>query len=233
VLAVVAYGEILPPAVLSLPRLVPVNVHFSLLPELRGAAPVQRAILLGQPVTGVTTMRMDEGLDTGPILLRESVAIGQDEDAGSLGDRLARLGGALLVETLDRLSENRLAEAAQDGAEATYAPKPTPAERVIDWTRSGAEVLRTVRAFAPAPGAITRSRGRNLKVLRAEPFPFGWTGSPPPKEPGAILTLYRDLVVGTGDGAVRLLEVAPEGRKHMTGEEFVRGSRPEPSERLG
>jgi methionyl-tRNA formyltransferase len=230
VLVVVAYGEILPPSVLGIPTVAPVNVHFSLLPELRGAAPVQRAILEGLPVTGVTTIRMDEGMDTGPILLQAEVAVRSEDDSGSLGDRLAAEGGRLLVDTLDGLEEGRLAERRQDGERATSAPKITPADRVIDWSTPVEAVHRRVRALSPEPGAETRLRGQILKVFRTAPGPGG---SMEPGSPGTIITTEGGLLVWAGDGLVELMEVAPEGRRRMSGEEFVRGFRPAGGETLG
>jgi methionyl-tRNA formyltransferase len=233
VLVVVAYGEILPAEVLDLPRLAPVNLHFSLLPAFRGAAPVQRAILEGMTTTGVTVMEMDEGLDTGPILAQAETEIGPEEDAGSLGHRLAALGGALLVTTLSRLAAGDVERHPQDGHEATFAPKLQPEERAIDWSEPAERIVRRVRAFAPEPGAVTKARGRVLKILRARVHAVGWTSHPP--WPGAI-SLGRDRSpwVGAGDRReVELLEVAPEGRKRMSGAEFIRGYRPAPGERLG
>ncbi len=189
VLAVVAYGEIVPRAVLDIPRVAPVNVHFSLLPKLRGAAPVQRALMEGMTLTGVTTIRMDEGMDTGPILLRAEEAIHEEDDAGSLGERLAAMGGRLLVDTLDRLEAGALHETLQDDALATLAPKVN-------------ELVRTAAEGAGEPGSVT-------------------------------VADRRGLAVGAGDGLVWLREVAPEGRKRMSGAEFVRGYRPEVGERLG
>jgi methionyl-tRNA formyltransferase len=230
VLVVVAYGEILPASVLGIPTVAPVNLHFSLLPELRGAAPVQRAILDGLAVTGVTTIRMDEGLDTGPILLQAEEAVLPEDDSGSLGDRLAAVGGRLLVHTLDGLEQGGLAERPQDGGRATWAPKITPADRVIDWSATREAVHRRVRALSPEPGAETRFRGRVLKVFRMRLAP---AGSMELGSPGTIITREGGLLVGTGDGYVDLVEVAPEGRRRMSGEEFVRGFRPAGGETLG
>jgi methionyl-tRNA formyltransferase len=237
VVAVVAYGEILPKALLDLPAVAPVNVHFSLLPELRGAAPVQRAILEGLTVTGVTTIRMDEGMDTGPILLQAEAAIDPADDAGSLGARLAELGGRLLVETLDRLEAGSIEERPQDHERATYAPKLIPEDRIIDWSQPAEAILRRVRALAPEPGATTTFRGRILKVLRAS---AGSDEHVPPAEgrtsrsPGRLsVTGDGGLGVATGRGWVELEEVAPEGRRRMSGADFVRGYRPEIGERLG
>ena len=149
VLVVVAYGEILPPAVLDAPRVAPVNLHFSLLPELRGAAPVQRALLEGLAVTGATTIRMDPGMDTGPILLSAEEPISEDDDAGSLGARLAVVGARLLVDTLDRLEAGTLVERPQDHGAATVAPKLRPAERALRWDEDAERIVRRVRAFGP------------------------------------------------------------------------------------
>jgi methionyl-tRNA formyltransferase len=236
VLVVVAYGEILPPEVLELPRVGPVNLHFSLLPALRGPAPVQRAIMEGLPETGVTTMVMEPGVDTGPILLQASEPIEPDDDAGSLGARLARRGADLLVETLDRLAAGNLEPRPQDDGAATRAPKLGPDERWIDWSEGPAAVLRRIRALSPEPAASTTFRNRVLKVFRAEEAEeAGGAGAPAPAAPaGTILSVGEGgLVVAAGPGAVRPLEVAPEGRRRMTGEEFVRGYRPREGEVLG
>ncbi|HEX6207018.1 MAG TPA: methionyl-tRNA formyltransferase [Actinomycetota bacterium] len=223
VLVVVAYGEILPADVLAVPGLVPVNVHFSLLPELRGADPVRRAILEGLETTGVTTMRMDEGMDTGPVLLQAEEPIRLDDDAGSLGERLAALGGGLLVETLDRLEE--IEERAQEHDRATTARKIRLEEEWIDWSQPAGAIVRRVRALSPEPGARTRLRGKVLKVYRARSV--GGAG-----EPGTIL-VSGEMVVAAGEGAVALDEVLPEGKRRMSGAELARGHRPESGERLG
>ena len=241
VLAVVAYGEILPGPVLAAPAVAPVNVHFSLLPRLRGAAPVQHAFLEGAEETGVTTIRMDEGMDTGPILLQRPERIRPEDDAGSLGDRLASIGGSLLVETLDRLEEGAVSERPQDQRSATYAPKLSAVDRRIEWGDPARGVLRRIRAFSPAPGAETRFRNRILKVLAAEvvPEPSRNDGrgrarrsTETERTPGAIAAGAGGPVVEAGDGALRLLTVQPEGRRRMSGEEFARGYRPESGEIL-
>jgi methionyl-tRNA formyltransferase len=213
--------------VLALPRVAPVNVHFSLLPALRGADPVRRAILDGHGRTGVTTIRMDEGLDTGPVLLQAEEPIGDEDDAALLGARLAALGGRLLVRTLDGLEEGALGERPQDDDTATPAPKLRPEDEWIDWTDDAQRVVRRVRALAPEPGARTRFRGRVLKVLRAAAVEARG-------DPGTLVEASNDrLVVAAGRGGVALEQVVPEGRKRMTGAEFARGQRPEPGERLG
>jgi methionyl-tRNA formyltransferase len=229
-LVVVAYGEILPVSVLEIPTSAPVNVHFSLLPELRGAAPVQRAILDGLAVTGVTTIRMDQGLDTGPILIQREEAIRDDDDAGSLGDRLAALGGRLLVETLDGLEEGSITERRQDETRATHAPKLTAVDRVIAWDQPADVVLRRVKALSPEPGAVTTFRGKVLKVLRASVAAV----EPQADPPGSIrVGPNGNPSVTAMDGLVRLLDVAPEGRRRMSGAEFVRGYGPKVGEVLG
>lgn len=226
VLVVVAYGEILPKDILEIPRSAPVNVHFSLLPALRGADPVRRAILEGLQVTGVTTIRMDEGADTGPILLQQDERIRDGDDAGSLGARLAEVGGSLLVRTLDRLEDGDLQERPQDDAAATLAPKLRSEEEWLDWSEDAGRVGLRVRALAPDPGARTRFRDRILKVLEAR-------ASQGNGEPGTIVAVSKDaLGVAAATGVVYLEEVLPEGRRRMSGSEFIRGYRPEVGERL-
>lgn len=226
VLVVVAYGEILPKDILEIPRNAPVNVHFSLLPALRGADPVRRAILEGLQVTGVTTIRMDEGADTGPILLQQDERIRDGDDAGSLGARLAEVGGSLLVRTLDRLEDGDLQERPQDDAAATLAPKLRSEEEWLDWSEDAGRVGLRVRALAPDPGARARFRDRILKVLKAR-------ASRGDGEPGTIVAVSKDaLGVAAATGVVYLEEVLPEGRRRMSGSEFIRGYRPEVGERL-
>jgi methionyl-tRNA formyltransferase len=233
-IVVVAYGEILTPDVLDIPRLGAVNVHFSLLPRWRGAAPVQRAILEGDEVTGATVMLMDEGMDTGPILTTVETAIEPDEDAGSLGARLAEMGGPLLVEALRRLGEGTVEPRSQDHTAATYAPKLLPEERTIDWRQPADAIVRKVRAFAPDPGAFTMFRRGRLKVLvaRALPSPGGQVLADAPGL-GAVLEGNGNPRVRAWPGLVELVEVAPAGRKRMSGEEWARGARIEPLEHLG
>jgi methionyl-tRNA formyltransferase len=221
VLVVVAYGEILPPDVLAVPRRMPVNIHFSLLPALRGAAPVQRAILDGLTETGVTTMRMDAGMDTGPVLLQRSTPIGEDEDAGALGHRLAAMGADLLLETLDLLASNTLEERPQDARAATVAPKLTREDERIDWDRPAEEVARRVRALSPSPGAATALAGARLKVWAVTPSGAAWAGA----SPGAVRFDGDEPLVATGDGAVRLDEVQADGRRRMKGKDWARGAR--------
>lgn len=225
-LVVVAYGEILPAEVLAIPRIAPLNVHFSLLPALRGADPVRRAILDGLDRTGVTTIRMDEGMDTGPILLQVEEPIGNEDDAGSLGARLAEVGGRLLVETLDGLEAGTVEERPQRGV-ATLAPKLRPEEEWIDWTEPAEVVWRRVRALAPDPGARTRYRGRVVKVARVRP-------EQAQGQPGTVVEVSkRRLMVGCGRGAVTVEHLVPEGRTGMSGPEFARGRRVAVGDRFG
>jgi methionyl-tRNA formyltransferase len=233
-IVVVAYGEILTPDVLDIPRLGALNVHFSVLPRWRGAAPVQRAILEGDEVTGVTVMLMDEGLDTGPILLTAEATIAEDEDAGSLGARLADLGGSMLVQALPGLEQGFLEPTSQDHAAATFAPKLLPDERTIDWSQPADAIIRRVRAFAPAPGAVATFRAGRLKVLRAARRPIGGSSLAAGPKRGEIRIGEDDtpVVHGVGEDAVELLEVAPAGRKRMSGAEWARGARIQPGEQL-
>jgi methionyl-tRNA formyltransferase len=228
---VVAYGEILPVRVLDVPRLGTVNLHFSLLPRWRGAAPVQRAILEGDDITGVSVMLLDEGLDTGPVLASLEEPIHPDDDAGGLGERLARLGAPLLVEELRALQAGTAVSVTQDDATATYASKPRPEERVIDWEDAADSIVRRVRAFAPTPGATTTFRDAPLKVLRAATR----ADDDAPEEgasPGEV-RVGRDGVplVTAFAGEVALLEVAPAGRARMPGADWARGARLERGER--
>ena len=231
-IVVVAYGEILTPDVLDIPRLGSVNVHFSVLPRWRGAAPVQRAILDGDEVTGVTVMLMDEGMDTGPVLATVETTIPPEEHAGSLGTRLAELGAPLLLESLRGLEEGTVEPRSQDHTSATFAPKLLPDERAIDWDHPAESIVRRVRAFAPEPGAVTTFRGGRLKLLRVESRAPASTSVDGPKI-GEIGLLEDDAPgVHAPGGRIALLEVAPAGRRRMSGAEWARGARILPGERL-
>jgi len=226
VLAVVAYGELLPPNVLHVPAIAPVNLHFSLLPALRGASPVQTALLLGLDETGVTTIVMDRGLDTGPVLFQRSEPIGPADDAGSLGARLATIGADVLVRSIDLLGNGPVAPRPQDHSLATFAPKFGPGDRVLDWSNPAAVLVRLVRALAPEPGATTMFRGEPVKVFRADVVDVSG-------EPGRIAAVTSDgIVIATADGGFRPLDVVPAGRRRMTGADLVNGLRPEVGEAL-
>lgn len=224
VIAVVAYGHIFRRWLLELPRLGCVNVHFSLLPRHRGVAPVTWAILEGDAETGVTTMRMDRGVDTGAALLTARTPIRGDDTTATLTARLADLGAPLLVRTLEELAAGTLAPTPQPEAGATYAPALSKEDGRIDWTASAAAIERRVRALSPWPGAFTGWRGRRLKVHAATPV-----GADAPA-PGELRATEGRPVVGTGNGALELTSVQPEGKPRMEGEAWVRGARPQPGE---
>ena len=224
VMVVAAYGLILPREVLGLPRLGCINIHASLLPRWRGAAPIQRALLAGDARTGVAIMRMDEGLDTGPVLLEKAIDIAPRETGGSLTARLAELGAQAIVEALADLG--RLAPVPQEGARATYAAKVEKAEGLIDWRRPAADIDRQVRAFDPAPGAFTKWGGESLKVWSAEPA----AGSGPP---GTVLEASGSrLVIAAGEGALAITGVQKPGGKRLGVADFLRGTRISPGTRL-
>jgi methionyl-tRNA formyltransferase len=235
VLAVVAYGEILSPDVLDAAPLGAVNVHFSLLPALRGASPVQHALLRGLAETGVTTMRLDEGLDTGPVFRQVRETIHPFDDAGSLGERLAELGGRLLVSTLDGIANGSLEPIPQDETGISWAPKLSPADRHIRWSDPGASIVDRIRALSPDPAASTSFRGRGLKVFRAElADPRSDLEPPGAPVPGTVLAAPgTGLVVAAGETPVRLLELGPAGSRRMHADAFVNGFHPEPGEQLG
>lgn len=226
VFVVVAYGLIFPAAVLEIPRLGCVNVHFSLLPALRGAAPVQWAIIRGDPKTGVTIMMMDEGLDTGPILLQSELEIGSRETAGQLMARLTEAGAGALVRTLDLMEEGDIVPLPQDDSLATVAPKLTSADARIDWDLSATEIERRIRAFSPDPGAWTTRGGKRLKIWQAQVASEGESIA------GGLEDRDGEMVVATRDGGLRVLELQPEGSSRMTSEAYLRGHAIVPGERV-
>lgn len=226
VLAVAAYGLILPQAVLDVPRIAPVNVHASLLPQYRGAAPIQRALQNGDSVTGVSIMRMEAGLDSGPVLLQRALGVAPDDHAGTIHDEMAHLGGELLCEALERLREGRLVEVEQDHSRATYAPKLTKDEGRIDWDRPVQEVHNHIRAMHPWPGAFyTWQAGEPVGDVRLTIFP----GRPGPAldsdaKPGTILGLKEESVaIACRDGIYLAPMVKPQGKKAMAPREFYCG----------
>jgi methionyl-tRNA formyltransferase len=227
--AVVAYGALLPREVLDVTADGFVNLHFSLLPRWRGAAPVQHALRAGDAVTGITTFVLDEGMDTGPVIEQVEVDITGDETAGELLERLAELGADVLVESLRRLhGGERPTSQPQEGV--TYAPKITPEDVVIDWQEPAGRIADLVRSADPAPGAHTTFRGDRLKVWGARPLAAG--GEAPP--PGTVLGAGDDgVVVGTGGGSLALTVVQPAGKARMDGTSFVNGYQPRVGERLG
>ncbi|WP_304458373.1 methionyl-tRNA formyltransferase [Alicyclobacillus sendaiensis] len=227
IIVTAAYGKILSEAVLNLPRVGSVNVHASLLPRWRGAAPIQRALWAGDEQTGITLMEMVRDLDAGPILAQERVIIEPTDTAGSLHDKLARLGGEMCERYLPRYVAGELAPTPQPEDGVTYAEKLTREDEWIDWARSAGEIDRQVRALAPAPGASTAlTTGEELKVLAGRPIdmePFG--------EPGEVRPRGEGILVCCGAGVYEIAEVKPSGRRAMPAGAFWRGLR-EPSVRM-
>jgi methionyl-tRNA formyltransferase len=213
---VVAYGHVIREPVLALPTRGMINVHASLLPHLRGAAPINWAILRGDETTGITIMRMEEGLDSGPILQQAATPIGPEETAGQLTDRLARLGAETLIEALALMRLGRLPPRPQDAALATYAPKINREITRVHWANSALAISRRIRAFDPAPGAWTTLGGLEVKLFAARPA----RGAGPP---GAVLDAADTLTIAAGEGAVEIGEVQPAGRPRMTAQEWTRG----------
>ncbi len=235
VCVVVAFGQIFPRRLLDVPRLGCVNVHASLLPRHRGAAPIQAAIAAGDSTTGVTTMLMEEGLDSGPILLAREIPIGPAERAGELSERLARLGGDLLVETLGELRSGALTPRPQDDTAATYARSLRRSDGRLDWTWTSERLERLVRAYDPWPGTFTESAGETVKVLEARVADAPQPGDTEPAAPGEIVGIDADaLRVGCADGGVLALErVQRAGRRAVSGRELANGLRLSVGDRLG
>lgn len=219
VIVVVAFGQILRPHVLDLPVHGCINVHASLLPRWRGASPIQHAIMAGDSKTGITLMQMDEGLDTGPIYLQESLNIHANETAASLHDRLSELGANLLAQRLDDIVQGRIEAAAQDSALATYAPLIKKSAGLLDWQRSSTELDRHIRAMTPWPGAFSSWQGESLKILVAQPT----VEQMPSGQPGQLFVDQDAVLVHTGDGSLRLDRIQLAGKKAMSAADFLRG----------
>jgi methionyl-tRNA formyltransferase len=224
-IVVVGYGQIIPQSIIDLPRYGIVNVHASLLPRYRGAAPIQWAIARGETRTGVTTMQIDAGLDTGDMLLQSETDIGPDEDALQLGARLAPEGADLLVETLQRLEAGSITPEPQDNAEATLAPILKKEDGRIDWSWPAAEIVNRARGFVPWPGAYTTFRGRQFNIWRARM-------AEGPGEPGILRRAGSRLLAGAGQGSVELVEVQVEGRKRTDAAAFLNGYQIKDGERF-
>jgi methionyl-tRNA formyltransferase len=228
VMVVVGYGQIIPQAIIDIPPHGIVNVHASLLPKYRGAAPVQWAIANGETETGVTTMRIDAGLDTGDILLQRDTGIGADETAVELSARLARIGAALLVQTLASLERGAIVPRPQDSSQATLAPVLKKEDGHIDWSRPAHEILNRIRGFSPWPGCYTHFRGKVLQVLKAS------VADDSLGVPGSAHPTRSRLVVTCGGGtALEIFEAQIEGKKRMTAAAFLNGHRLVENELLG
>jgi methionyl-tRNA formyltransferase len=227
VATVVAYGRILPVSLLEIPPLGFVNVHFSLLPEYRGAAPVQRALMDGRATTGVSIIVLTEGMDEGPVLATRRVDVTPEESAGGLGARLAVVGAELLAETLPGYADGAIVPVEQDHAAATYAPKISSDEARIDWSKPSASIADLARALDPEPGAWTTFRGNRIRIFALRPRPGG--GALAPGE----LRAEGALLVGTGDVPAEVGALQPAGKRRMTGAEMARGARLASGERFG
>jgi methionyl-tRNA formyltransferase len=215
VIVVAAYGLMLPQAALDIPALGSLNIHASLLPRWRGAAPIHRALLAGDATTGISIMRMEAGLDTGPVLLEKAVPIDARDTTGSLTEKLAQMGAEAVVEALARIDS--LTPVAQDPTRVTYASKVSKAEARVDWSLPAEEIARRVRAFNPAPGADGEVGGTPLKVWEAEALDTASLA------PGVVSESPGELVVGCGRGALRLLVVQRPGGRRMSAREFLQG----------
>ena len=220
IIAVAAFGRILPPAILSLPPLGCINVHGSLLPKYRGAGPIQWAIINGESETGITTMLMDDGMDTGAMLLQAAISITPDDTAGTLSPRLAELGGRLLVETLTRLKAGTLIPRPQDSSRATLAPLLKKEDGAIDWTLPAAVLANRVRGLSPWPGAYTAVGGSDRwTIWRALTLP-----GPVTQPPGVIIAVTREAIhVATGEGVLAVMELQPANSRRMAVSQYLAG----------
>jgi methionyl-tRNA formyltransferase len=224
---VVGYGRIIPQWMLDLPPLGNINLHASLLPKYRGAAPIQWAIANGETVTGVTTMRIDAGLDTGDILLQQELPIAPEDTAETLAPRLASIGADLAVQTLHGLEARTIHPRPQDNTQASLAPILKKEDGLIDFSRSPADIINRIRGFQPWPGAYTKFRGKNLQILKAKPA----TDVLPV---GEMHVVSNRLLVGCGhQTSLEFLEIQLEGKKRSSAQDFARGYRPNPNENLG
>jgi methionyl-tRNA formyltransferase len=232
-MVVVGYGQIIPQTIIDLPRYGILNVHASLLPKYRGAAPIQWAIANGETETGVTIMQIDAGLDTGDMLLKAAVSIGPDETAPELGARIAPLGAQLLSQTIDQLQTGRISREKQNDAEATYAPMLKKEDGRIDWHRPATQIYNRLRGFTPWPGAYTSFRGQALHIVEAKPVQkpasLSRTG-----EPGLLRMEKRRLFAECGENSeLELLELQPAGKRRMRADAFLNGHNVSANEKLG
>jgi methionyl-tRNA formyltransferase len=226
---VAAYGKIIPETVIHQPKLGMINVHASILPRYRGAAPVHRAVIAGERETGVTIMRVVKALDAGPMLAIERRAIGPDETSEDVERALARLGAELLVKTLDRLAAGPVQEIPQDDADANYAARITKEDSAVDWSRDATAIHNQIRGLHPWPHAAAYVNGRRLILLRSRPLEDDRSAS----AAGTVTAAHGDrFLVATGNGTLQLLEVQLEGKRAMTARDFLAGNRIEPGSRL-
>ncbi len=225
---VVAFGQILNQDLLDIPKVCPVNIHGSLLPKYRGAAPIQRAVMDGEATTGVTTMVMDRGMDTGDMLLTVETPIGPEDTAATLHDRLSMLGGELIVKTLPGLLDGSVKPEPQDNGAATHAAMLSKAEGEIDWSASARIIDCRLRGMTPWPGAYTFADGKRLRIHKTLPLEATTTAAP-----GTVVTSGKELEVATGDGVLRIVELQGANGKRMPAEAFLRGNPMEPGTRLG
>jgi methionyl-tRNA formyltransferase len=225
---VAAFGQILPKAILEQPRLGCINVHPSLLPKYRGAAPLNWTIIRGETKTGVTIMQMDEGMDSGDILLQEETAIGSRETVGDLHDRLAAMGAQMLIRTIEMIEAGTLARIPQDRAAATFAPRLKKDDGLIRWEADVHDIIRLIRGLSPSPGAYTFLDGRTLKIFQAAGLDGQATALP-----GTIRNNGKELLIAAGNGSVSLLDVQMEGKKRISVQDFLRGCRLQTGDRLG
>ena len=229
-IVIVAYGKIVPPWMIELPRLGCINLHASLLPKYRGAAPIQWALIQGDLTTGVTAMKIDPGLDTGDILLQREVEVREDDTTGTLSERLSELGAELMIETLHGLDRGEIVPRSQNHAQATLAPMIKKEHGRIDWSMNAEKIARRVRGLRPWPGAYTTFRGKNLHVWVAVPDA---ELSASPLEPGTILAEKGRLLVACGENSrLELREVQIEGRKRLQARDFLNGVRLTPGEKF-
>ncbi|HZC22599.1 MAG TPA: methionyl-tRNA formyltransferase [Candidatus Binatia bacterium] len=227
VIIVVGYGRIIPQWMLDLPPLGNINLHASLLPKYRGAAPIQWAIANGETVTGNTTMRIDAGLDTGDILLQQQLSIAQDDTAETIAPALATMGATLLVETLRGLEAGTIQPRPQDASQSSLAPILKKEDGAVDFSRPASEIYDRIRGFQPWPGAYTKVRGKNLQIWKAQPSA---TSVPP----GELVVNANRLLAGCGHNtSLELIEIQLEGKKRTTARDFIQGYHPKAGEKLG
>ncbi|MBI3398854.1 MAG: methionyl-tRNA formyltransferase [Deltaproteobacteria bacterium] len=225
-IVVIAYGKILPKAILDIPPYGCINVHASLLPKYRGAAPINRAIINGEKETGITTMLMDEGMDKGDMLLTGKVEIRDDETAADLHDKLKHIGAALLIQTMKGLKTETIKPIPQDNSQASYAPMLKKEDGRIDWTMKPDAIRNLIRGLNPWPGAYTKWEGKQIKIFRAEVVTSEFGVGSLEKEPGTVIDVSAEgICVATGKGKVLITELQPENRNKMSVSEFIKGYR--------